>query len=238
MTLARTVLPETLDGLAEEDPRAIRSRRDLRRVNAVMGAPRIVAKGLRQALGERTPGSRVRILEIGAGDGSLMLAVARRLGDARPAVDLVLLDRQRLVDDATVAAFRALGWTATSLQVDLLDWIAEPPAERFDAIVANLFLHHFDAATLPTVLAAIAARCDGFFACEPRRAPLPLAGSHLIGALAVNAVTREDAVLSVHAGFCGRELTAAWPVDGERWTIREASAGLFSHCFGARRAGR
>ena len=40
--LARRVEDETLDHLPEDDPRAIRSRRDLRRINRIMGNDSIV----------------------------------------------------------------------------------------------------------------------------------------------------------------------------------------------------
>ena len=109
-----------------------------------------------------------------------------------------------------------------------------PPAllPCWDLIVANVFLHHFDAARLELLLTAIGARAPRFFACEPRRSWLPLIGSHLIGALGVNAVTRDDAVSSVQAGFRQREISALWPGRG-RWQLDEWSAGLFSHCFRA-----
>jgi hypothetical protein len=41
-------------------------------------------------------------------------------------------------------------------------------------------------------------------------------------------------VLSVRAGFSGRELSALWP-KGD-WLLEERHAGLFSHLFTARRA--
>jgi hypothetical protein len=63
-----------------------------------------------------------------------------------------------------------------------------------------------------------------------------LLGSHLVGLLGCNAVTRNDAVLSVHAGFRDAELTAAWPTAGA-WEIDEYPAGLFTHCFLAKRSG-
>ena len=238
MTLARTVHPETLDGLAEDDPRAIRSRRDLQRVNRVMGTRGIVLRGLRDAVDMRARTSPLRVLELGAGDGSLMLAIAKRLAPAWPAVELTLLDRQRLVDEKTIAAFAKLGWRAQGLNVDVLDWIGDDAPQRFDAIVTNLFLHHFDERSLPSLLRAIGERGGAFFACEPRRAALALAGSHLIGALLVNAVTREDAVLSVHAGFRDDELSVLWPREPQLWTLREYPAGLFSHCFSAKREAR
>jgi hypothetical protein len=67
-----------------------------------------------------------------------------------------------------------------------------------------------------------------FFACEPHRGWLALAGSHLVGALGANAVTRHDAVASVHAGFRGSEIGAFWPAATATWQCHEARAGLFS----------
>ena len=54
---------------------------------------------------------------------------------------------------------------------------------------------------------------------------------------ATGAVTREDAVLSVHAGFRASEITARWPRGDPDWQCSEFGSGLFSHCFSARRQG-
>lgn len=244
MTVSRIVTAEALDGLAADDPAATRSRRDLRRVHRVMGTRSIVRRALLDATASRRKPAPLRVLELGAGDGNLMLGVARALAPAWPRVELTLLDAQALVDRSTIASFAELGWTAIAKVVDVLDWaaVAEPltmdsePA-NWDIIVANLFLHHFEGAQLITLLGAVAARTDRFFACEPRRAWFALAGSHLIGAIGANAVTREDAVLSVRAGFRGKELTTLWPAQSSEWRVQEYSAGLFSHCFRVERRG-
>ncbi len=68
---ARVLEPEWLDELPPQDPRAVRSRADLRRVNWVMANARLLAKALTEGL---TPGTR--IVDLGSGDGSLMLGVA------------------------------------------------------------------------------------------------------------------------------------------------------------------
>ena len=237
VTRSRTVLPETLDGLAEDDPRAMRARRDLQRVNRFMGTRAIMLRGLRDAKPQRMPAVPLRVLELGAGDGSLALAIARKLSASWPAVNLTLLDRQQLVGADTIHELATLGWSAQSLIVDVMDWIAMPMSgsPRWDVIVTNLFLHHFKDHQLGALLRAIDARCNLFFACEPRRAGLPLLASHLIGALGANAVTREDAVLSVRAGFRGNEISTSWPSSTLGWQLQEYSAGLFSHCFRARR---
>ncbi|HEY8117871.1 MAG TPA: methyltransferase domain-containing protein [Methylophilaceae bacterium] len=228
MPLPRLVNPETLDHLAENDPLAIGSRRDLRRVNRIMGSGAILLKAIK-----RLPQSPKRILELGAGDGSLMLDIANKLAKQWPNVQLTLLDRQNLVSEQTIRAFHHLGWRVEILQADVLDWIAHPVEMQWDLSITNLFVHHFEGDELSNLLAGIAARTQYFIACEPRRAWLPLAGSHLIGLLGTNAVTREDAVLSVHAGFRDHELSALWPQQEhqQNWWLTEYAAGLFSHCL-------
>lgn len=242
MTLPRIVAAETLDGLAESDPAAMHSRRDLQRIHRLMGTRGIMSRALQRLLASR-PAAPLRLLELGAGDGSLMLGVARVLGARWPAVHITLLDRQNLVTRSTLDGYTRLGWTASTQVVDVFDWASSQslavrePSARFDVIVASLFLHHFEGPALAGLLAAIESRARRFLACEPRRARLALAGSHLVGAMGANAVTRKDAVLSVHAGFRDQELSALWPGDQAFWTVSEFPAGLFSHCFSAERSG-
>jgi hypothetical protein len=225
MNAARLVQAEILDALPEQDPRAQRSRRDLVRVNGWMGQARIMARLLR-----RYGGRPASIMEIGCGDGRFMLRVARRVAPVWPGVQLRLVDRQRLVTPATVAGFAALGWSAEPVMADVFDALED--SGRVDIISANLFLHHFDAAALRTLLAAIAAKAGFVAACEPRRSRFAWLGSHLLFAIGCNDVTRHDAVTSVQAGFAGGELSALWPAD-TGWRLHEAGAGLFTHGFSA-----
>ena len=240
MTLPRVVAPEVLDHLAAADPAARRSRRDLRRVHRAMGTCAIVARGWQALWPSRRVTGPLQILEIGAGDGTLLLGVARRLAPAWPAVQLTLLDRQDIVSAATRAAYAELGWTTRVEVADVLDWAAAAAAAAAGAppggrITTTRLLHPFEGAQLDAVLAASASCSHRFFACEPRRAWPALAGSHLVGAIGANAVTRADAVASVRAGFRARELSQRWPDAGRAWHADEYAAGLFSHCFGARR---
>lgn len=237
MTISRTVSAESLDSLAENDPSAVHSRRDLRRIHRVMGTRSIVLTALRAIKTLYRSPMPLRVLELGAGDGTLMLGVARDGRLSWPRVQLTLLDRQTLVDGATINAYAQAGWTATPKVEDVLHW-ARGPAQwpaRWDLIVANLFMHHFEETQLAELLGAVASRSDRFFACEPRRSWPALAGSRLVGVLGANAVTRADAVLSVHAGFRATELSALWLANDTEWQLREYPAGLFSHCFFAQR---
>lgn len=244
MTMPRLVAAETLDGLSENDPHAIRSRRDLQRIHRLMGTRTTLARALRKMTASCHEHRPLRILELGAGDGSLMLGVARAFRNGWPAVELTLLDRQPLVSQATLRGYADAGWSARPRVRDVFDWAAndeaaqgsvprERGARRWDIIVCNLFLHHFEGAQLQALLAAIEARSEQFFACEPRRGRLALGASHLVGLIGANAVTREDAVLSVRAGFCAAEISQLWPSSDAVWVLDEHSAGLFSHCFSA-----
>lgn len=233
----RAVLPEILDELEPTDPRARRSRGDLRRINRLMGSCAILRRALRGSPTSSPKDAPLRLLELGAGDGSLALRLARCLARRCPAAELTLLDRQALVPPSTGIAFAHLGWTLRPLIVDALQWARAPTPQQpthWDIILANLFLHHFAEASLRELLSAISARCDLFLACEPRRGFPALLGARLLPALGVSRDTRHDALTSVRAGFRDGELSGLWPA-ARGWRLEERRSGLFSHLFVARR---
>lgn len=232
----RLVEPEILDELAAGDPRARRSRQDLQRIHRAMASLSIMERALDRA----TSGSRPRtILELGAGDGSLMLRLARRRAGRWPEVKVTLLDRLDLIEKKTLQGFHNLGWQPNVITADISEWVTRPSVQTWDIVIANLFMHHFPGASLGRLVPAIAAKSQIFFCCEPRRSAMALAASHLVGLIGAGPVTRQDAVLSVHAGFRKRELSAFWPAtDPGFWQLHEYGAGLFSHVFLASRTSR
>jgi len=177
-----------------------------------------------------------RILELGAGDGTLLLRVARRLRPIPGGVELFLLDQHDIVDSATIEAYAAIGWTAMAVKLDVRDWARDPIGRPYDLCIASLFLHHFGADELRGLLRAVAARVGAFVACEPRRDAVTRLASRLVGLTGASSVTRMDAITSVEAGFAGHELSDLWPGDDHRWVLREYRVRRFSHCFSAVRA--
>jgi hypothetical protein len=228
----RRLVPELLDELPPDDPRALRSRRDLRIVNRIMGHAGILARAI-DSVASNTP---LRLVELGAGDGTLLERLARLRARRWPNARVTLLDMNPTVRPATLAAVRAAGWTVDVVAADALGWLEQAPRDRDAVLFANLFVHHFEGERLARLLGGIAAHARAFVCCEPRRARFALLGSHLLWAIGCNDVTRHDAVVSVHAGFRGGELTAAWPRGTERWDLAETPTGAFSHLFVARRA--
>jgi hypothetical protein len=219
----RNVCPEWLDEMSPLDARALNSRRDLRRLNFWMGNARIMADVLSGAL----PGqAQARVIDLGAGDGSFLLRAARACR-CRCRIQVDLVDRHPTPSAQCLGDLEKLGWKARVIASDVFEWLDGQP--RADAIVSNLFLHHFEGAALGRLLELAAQRCRVFVACEPRRGLMPLIASRLLLFAGCNAVTRHDAPISVRAGFRDHELSAQWP-NGD-WRLREEPAGLFTHLF-------
>jgi hypothetical protein len=228
--LARRLTDEILDHLPADDPRAIASRRDLKRINLLMGQT-LAMRALLLAVHGKTPPRA--IVELGGGDGSFMLKVARGLGRRWRGVTLTLVDQQRVVSARTEAAFEDLGWTLRLVTADIFAFLENCAPRSADIVCANLVLHHFPQDSVRRLFAASAAAGSGFAACEPRRSRLALGATWFLPAIGCNDVTRHDAPASVRAGFRGTELSALWPREG--WTLVEGAGPLFTHRFGARR---
>jgi len=198
----RLIEPEILDHLAWDDPEAVRARRDLRLINWMMGNERWICRAIlsRPHLAERG------IVEWGAGDGTLVGKLARLLpGAPVGAWDL---------------APRPAGLN-TRVEWRQGDILKTGAVASGGILVANLFLHHFDAGQLD----ALGARCRGFdrlVICEPdrrRRAEcLSLSLWPWVGR-----VTRHDMRVSIRAGFSPGELPALLGLDAETWQVRECS---------------
>jgi hypothetical protein len=226
--MKRLIQPELLDELPANDLRAIHSRADLRRLNWLMKHVPIVCAAFKTRL-KQPP---AHLAELGAGDGSLLLDVARQMHASWPSVRVSLVDRQRIVSAETLAHFRKLGWAAEVIVADAFDWLEAQKSS--DVIFANLFLHHFANERLSELLRLIADRTGLFLACETRRTWLSFAVSRSLRLIGCNSVTSHDAILSMRAGFRDQELSALWQKTDE-WQLEEHCAIAFTHLFIAQR---
>jgi methyltransferase family protein len=216
----RIVQPEILDTLPPDDPRALRARRDLRRVNSWMGNVGIMTN----ALNEKFSDAPKQIIELGAGDGNFLLQVAQKTNWQN--VSATLLDLQKNVSAETLAGFSKLGWRAEAVVADLFDW----PQTETEIVIANLFIHHFEDPKLMELFRIIAARAKLFIAVEPHRFRFPFPCAQMLRFIGCSKITLHDAVASIAAGFVHKEISELWP-DKQNWKLTERRAGLFSHLF-------
>jgi SAM-dependent methyltransferase len=222
--------PDLLDQMAPEDPKAVASRRDIKRINAVMLQDAVI----RSAISRCGLVSPRRVLDLGGGDGTLTLKVARRMTPQWRGVELVVLDRVDVVDSHTKREFGKLGWHLKVVAADVFSFLQDAEKHPFDLILSNLFIHHFPSDHLAKLLFLVSSLTTGFVACEPRRSPLTLAGGAMLWAIGCSAVTVRDSVTGAKAGFATREISDLWP-DPQSWELSEYEKGVFSHCFVARK---
>ena len=90
------------------------------------------------------------LVELGTGDGTFLLRVARRVSAPKRGMRAMLVDRRPSVSAATREGFKAAGWDIDICESDVFEWLCRPHAETADVTIANLFLHHFREGELAT----------------------------------------------------------------------------------------
>ena len=232
--MPRIIEPELLDFLPPGNPEAQRSRLDLQRVNYLLNNSGILARQLHRHLPMLAgPQPCLRVVEIGAGDGTVMLSLARRLHRSGVSAHAVLIDRQPAVSKATHDAFTALGWTVELLVADVFDCF-EQTISRADVVIANMVLHHFQDADLKSLFTQITRKTDLLIVCEPRRSRMGVMAPALLWLLGCCTVTRYDGPVSIRSGFRDQEISLLWP-SSEDWQVDERAASPFIQRFTARR---
>ena len=191
---ARAIDPELLDlGVPEEE--AVRSLRDLQRVNRWLGGRRSLLRAVRPFLADGG-----RLLDVGCGSADLPAEVVARTPAAISAiaVDVKLLHlRQaprtvrRVVGDARALPF--------------------PPAS-FDVVAASLFLHHFDGPEVAALLAALFRMARrALVVNDLHRALVPFLFARSVFPFAfASRVSVADGLLSIRRGFRPHELRQAF----------------------------
>ena len=194
--MMRKLTPELLDHLPHDDPGAMRSRRDLRRINRFMGNEAWITSVI--------PKRATHITEIGAGDGHLVCHLVQQ----RPDAEITAYD---LAPRPTHLP-HSVKW----IQGDLFS--QAPPTEG-GTLLANLFLHHFT----DTQLHELGEWIRSFHTViinEPLRSRLPM----LLGKIAapfVHPITHHDMRVSIEAGFAPGELAKTLELAKHGYNFRE-----------------
>ena len=169
---------------------------DLERINRMSLAYRPVLRWLDRVVAKDGAPKRLSVLDVGAGGGDMLQAIAAWGEKRGVALDLTGLDRSPWAGRHAAARGRPGRW----ITADLFDL---DPAERFDVVVCSLFTHHLFGPVLVDFLRWIDARAvRGWLISDLHRHPVPWAfvwaGVRL---LRMDPMVVHDSTVSIARGF-------------------------------------
>lgn len=198
----RIVVPEILDTLEAGDSEAVRSRRDLRRLDFFLGGSRWIVRSARSYDKAVASG----IVELGAGEGRLCNALCRQ-GRGSPVLGLDFSEPTQPLDPGVT-------WRKG-------DFFQTLPQAAGGMAVGSLILHHFERDALEK-LGKELSRFQVLIFSEPLRHLFPL-GLSCLAFPFIGKVTRHDMPASIRAGFRRGELATLLGLDLERWKVMETT---------------
>ncbi|MGG5809137.1 methyltransferase domain-containing protein [Falsiroseomonas sp. CW058] len=138
--MPRRLAPEIMDDPGQSEADFSAALHDLERLNRLTFAHAPLLRFLDRVLREERP-ARLSLLDVGAGGGDALRAVAAWGSRRGVALDLWGLDRSPWAERHALARGTPARWITS----DLFDL---DPARRFDLVTCSLFAHHLDDATL------------------------------------------------------------------------------------------
>jgi 2-polyprenyl-3-methyl-5-hydroxy-6-metoxy-1,4-benzoquinol methylase len=197
--------PELMDQSGLDEAVHRQALDGLKRVNAISGTVGVLWHGLK-AVDALSGDAPVRVLDIGAGGGDVVIGLAQLARRHGVALELHGCDiNSTAISHAEVAARRAVMSELRFFQLDVLN---DPLPTDYDVLTCTLFLHHFPEAAAIDLMTRMAAAA--------RRAVLidDLLRSHagyMLAWLGGRIITRSplvhtDGPLSVRAAFCLSEV--------------------------------
>ena len=206
---------------------------DLARVNSVTLA-RLPTLGFMARAVRRAPGRRLRVLDVGCGEGDMLRRIHRWAARGDHALTLVGLDLNPL----GIAAARAATPPDMGIEYRCADAL-DPALEPFDVILSSLFTHHLADDQVIAFLQMMERKAGlGWFVNDLHRDAFAYHGFRALSALAGwHRFVRHDGPVSVARAFVRRDwvrLLARAGLAGQaelRWHLP------FRWCVGRWRAG-
>ncbi len=196
----------------DADPRLVeQSYKFMKVVNRIGGGIRVVRRFLEHELGRGTRGTPVTVLDIGAGDCDIPLAVTRWADRRGYKVQFTCLDHD---PKAVELASGTRGWACPAadlaqhliINVVQADVFTYQPAEAFDYAMGSMTFHHFTDDQIDKLLRHLRGFVRRAVLINDLHRCLPNYLACFLLALPLDPEIRHDGLLSIRRGFKPREL--------------------------------
>lgn len=198
--------PEAMDSPAIPDDVLIRTLDGLSLVNAITLSLRIVWPDVR-ATAARHPDRPIRILDVAAGGGDMLIRLHKRAARNRLSLDLAGCD----ISPVAIAHARTRAQAAGApIAFFRHDASRERLPDGYDMIMSSLFLHHLDDDDAVRFLREAAARARDRVVIHDLTRSWPAFWFARLGTgfLMLNDICRKDGERSVEGAFTRQEATA------------------------------
>jgi 2-polyprenyl-3-methyl-5-hydroxy-6-metoxy-1,4-benzoquinol methylase len=192
----RSAADEIMDDASVTEAEFSSALTDLERINRMSLAYRPVLRWLDRVVAANGGARRLSVLDVGAGGGDMLQAVAAWGEKRGVALDLAGLDRSPWAGRHAAGRGRPGRW----ITADLFDL---DEGERFDVVLCSLFAHHLPHPVLVRFLRWLDARAErGWLISDLHRHPVPWAvvwaGVRL---LRMDPMVVHDSTVSIARGF-------------------------------------
>ena len=196
MLRQRSAADEIMDDASVTEAEFSSALTDLERINRMSLAYRPVLRWLDRVVAANGGARRLSVLDVGAGGGDMLQAVAAWGEKRGVALDLAGLDRSPWAGRHAAGRGRPGRW----ITADLFDL---DEGERFDVVLCSLFAHHLPHPVLVRFLRWLDARAGrGWLISDLHRHPVPWAvvwaGVRL---LRMDPMVVHDSTVSIARGF-------------------------------------
>jgi 2-polyprenyl-3-methyl-5-hydroxy-6-metoxy-1,4-benzoquinol methylase len=213
----RSAADEIMDDASVTEAEFSSALTDLERINRMSLAYRPVLRWLDRVVAANGGARRLSVLDVGAGGGDMLQAVAAWGEKRGVALDLAGLDRSPWAGRHAAGRGRPGRW----ITADLFDL---DEGERFDVVLCSLFAHHLPHPVLVRFLRWLDARAGrGWLISDLHRHPVPWAvvwaGVRL---LRMDPMVVHDSTVSIARGFARSDWEKALREAGVAAEIRWA----------------
>jgi len=189
----------------DADPRLVeQSYRFMKTVNRIGGGIGVVRRFLAQGLSKSAHGRPLTVLDIGAGDCDIPLAVTRWANKRGHEVRFTCLDHDAKAVE--LSQRRIAHCRCNTVQAVQADVFAYQPAEKFDYAMGSMTFHHFADAEIDRLIEHLRGFVRKAVLINDLHRCLANYVACYVLALPVASEIRHDGLLSIQRGFKPREL--------------------------------